>query len=180
MYVPNRHASSVAYRYGFQGQEKDDEVKGKGNSLNYKFRMHDPRVGRFFAVDPLTSKYPWYSPYQFAGNSVIKYRELEGLEQGQNYADELKYKYYSQLDPSSEKLLDHAESEMMVSNATTFIDDFVEAASNPRETIASVWSAVTNPVATMGAMKDALFDWGNNVTSEDRWIRAKAPRTLPF
>ena len=42
--------------------------------------MHDPRVGRFFAVDPLTKKYPFYSPYAFSGNRVIDARELEGLE----------------------------------------------------------------------------------------------------
>jgi RHS repeat-associated protein len=78
--VPNRHGSSDSYRYGFQGQEKDDEIKGEGNSLNYTFRMHDPRIGRFFAPDPLESKYPWYSPYQFSGNRVIDMVELEGLE----------------------------------------------------------------------------------------------------
>ena len=80
MLVPNRNYQSPSYRYGFQGQEKDDEVKGNGNSLNYKFRMHDPRVGRFFAIDPLTKKYPFYSPYSFSGNKVIAYRELEGGE----------------------------------------------------------------------------------------------------
>ncbi len=42
--------------------------------------MHDPRIGRFFAVDPLTSEYPFYSPYAFSGNTVIAARELEGLE----------------------------------------------------------------------------------------------------
>ncbi|WP_308993698.1 polymorphic toxin type 50 domain-containing protein [Mariniflexile litorale] len=81
MLLPNRHGNSSDYRYGFQGQEMDNEVKGEGNSLNYKFRMHDPRVGRFFATDPLTHKYPWYSPYQFAGNKVIEFNELEGLEE---------------------------------------------------------------------------------------------------
>ncbi|MFH6996056.1 hypothetical protein [Flavobacterium sp. FlaQc-48] len=35
MLVPTRHGSSDSYRYGFQGQEKDDELKGEGNSLNY-------------------------------------------------------------------------------------------------------------------------------------------------
>ncbi|MBN8641151.1 MAG: hypothetical protein J0L86_04995 [Flavobacteriales bacterium] len=79
--VPNRHATDGSYRYGFQGQEKDDEIKGEGNSLNYTFRMHDPRVGRFFAVDPLESKYPWYTPYQFSGNRPIDSIELEGLEE---------------------------------------------------------------------------------------------------
>ena len=80
MLVPNRHDNSGEYRYGFQGQEKDDEVKGEGNSLNYTFRMHDPRVGRFFARDPLESKYPELSPYQFSSNTPIMAIELEGLE----------------------------------------------------------------------------------------------------
>lgn len=68
------------YSYGFQGQEVDDEVKGEGNSVNYKYRMHDPRVGRFFAVDPLESKYPFWSPYAFSGNQVVHSVEIEGLE----------------------------------------------------------------------------------------------------
>ena len=80
MLVPNRHGNSNNYRYGLQGQELDNEIKGEGNSLNYKYRMHDPRVGRFFAVDPLTKKYPFYSPYTFSGNSVIDATELEGQE----------------------------------------------------------------------------------------------------
>ena len=80
MLVPNRHGSSESYRYGFQGQEKDDEVKGEGNSLNYTYRMHDARVGRFFAVDPLYREYPWNSPYAFSENRLIDGVELEGLE----------------------------------------------------------------------------------------------------
>lgn len=60
----------------------DNEIKGEGNSLNYKYRMHDPRVGRFFSVDPLSPKYPHYSPYSFGGNKVIMFVELEGLEEG--------------------------------------------------------------------------------------------------
>ncbi|KGO94611.1 hypothetical protein Q766_00365 [Flavobacterium subsaxonicum WB 4.1-42 = DSM 21790] len=80
MLVPNRHANTPEYRYGFQGQEMDDELKGEGNSLNYTFRMHDPRVGRFFAVDPLAPNYAYNSPYAFSENNVIAYIELEGLE----------------------------------------------------------------------------------------------------
>ena len=82
MLVPNRHGASIpnGYRYGFQGQEMDNELKGEGNSLNYEFRMHDPRVGRFFAVDPLTKSYPWNSPYAFSENRVIDGIDLEGKE----------------------------------------------------------------------------------------------------
>jgi hypothetical protein len=42
--------------------------------------MHDPRVGRFFAIDPLFRKYPYNSPYAFSENRVIDGKELEGLE----------------------------------------------------------------------------------------------------
>lgn len=79
--MPDRHNPGGDYRYGFQGQEMDDEVKGEGNSINFRFRMHDPRIGRFFAIDPLTSKYPHYTPYSFSGNKIIVFRELEGLEE---------------------------------------------------------------------------------------------------
>jgi len=82
MLLNNRHGSvdSDPYRYGFQGQERDDEVKGEGNSYNYKYRMHDVRLGRFFARDPLARKYPHNSPYAFSENRVIDGVELEGLE----------------------------------------------------------------------------------------------------
>lgn len=36
---------------------------------------------RFLSVDPLTSSYPWYSPYQYAGNTPIQAIDLDGLEE---------------------------------------------------------------------------------------------------
>jgi len=33
----------LGYRYGFNGHEKDDEIKGSGNSLNFGARILDPR-----------------------------------------------------------------------------------------------------------------------------------------
>lgn len=35
---------------------------------------------RFFSIDPLTAKFPYYSPYQFAGNTPIWASDLDGLE----------------------------------------------------------------------------------------------------
>jgi RHS repeat-associated protein len=66
--------------HGFQGQLLDDDVKGEGNSVNYKYRMHDPRIGRFFSRDELSFEYPHNSPYAFSENRVIDAFELEGLE----------------------------------------------------------------------------------------------------
>ncbi|TCN53840.1 RHS repeat-associated protein [Flavobacterium chryseum] len=80
MLVPNRHESSKEYRYGFNGKEKDDEIKGGGLQYDYGFRVYDPRIGKFLSQDPLTKDYPFYSPYQFAGNSPIMAIDLDGLE----------------------------------------------------------------------------------------------------
>ncbi len=79
-YTQEVQVYAESYRYGFQNQEKDDEIKGAGNSVNFEFRMHDPRVGRFFAIDPLASKYPYNSTFAFSENCVINGIELEGLE----------------------------------------------------------------------------------------------------
>lgn len=80
MLLPGRHGNTSDYRYGFQGQEMDNEIKGEGNSANFTFRMHDPRVGRFLSLDPLSAQYPHNSPYAFAENRVIDGIELEGAE----------------------------------------------------------------------------------------------------
>ncbi|MDK2772440.1 MAG: hypothetical protein KYX68_09470, partial [Flavobacterium sp.] len=94
----SHHDPSQDYRYGFQGQEMDNEIKGRGNSINYTFRMHDPRVGRFFAVDPLFKSFPWNSPYVFSENNVVSFVELEGLERGspsysRNYRNNVRIRY---------------------------------------------------------------------------------------
>lgn|GEM_PF-5466894 len=69
------------YRYGFNGKEKDDQVKGAGNSYDYGMRMYDPRLGRFMSVDPLTHKFPELTPYQFSSDNPIASIDLDGLEQ---------------------------------------------------------------------------------------------------
>jgi len=78
--MPGRNFTSTGYRYGFNGKEKDDEVKGNGNSYDYGMRIYDPRLGRFLSVDPLFQTYPWYTPYQFAGNCPVWCYDLDGLE----------------------------------------------------------------------------------------------------
>ena len=81
MQMPGRKGrSGDKYSYGFQGELMDDELKGEDNSVNFEFRMHDPRIGRFFAIDPLAPKYPHNGPYNFSENRVIDGIELEGLE----------------------------------------------------------------------------------------------------
>jgi RHS repeat-associated protein len=79
--MPGRtYTGSGNYRYGFNGKENDNEVKGVGNEQDYGMRIYDPRVGKFLSVDPLTGKYPELTPYQFASNTPIQASDLDGLE----------------------------------------------------------------------------------------------------
>ncbi|AEA43376.1 RHS repeat-associated core domain-containing protein [Fluviicola taffensis] len=52
------------YRYGFNSMEKDDELKGSGNSYDFGARMYDSRLGRWLTIDPLAGKQPSQSPYK--------------------------------------------------------------------------------------------------------------------
>jgi RHS repeat-associated protein len=80
MLMPGRSYSAGAYRYGFNGKENDNEVKGTGNQQDYGMRIYDPRIGRFLSVDPVSAEFPWITPYAFAENDVIKNVDLDGLE----------------------------------------------------------------------------------------------------
>ncbi len=66
------------YRYGFNGMEKDDEVKGRGNSYDFGARMYDSRLGRWLTIDLLASKYPSLSSYNFVGNSPVVFVDPDG------------------------------------------------------------------------------------------------------
>lgn len=54
---------------------------GGGSTYDYGFRIYNPQIAKFLSVDPLTSSYPWYTPYQFAGNKPIIAEDLDGLEE---------------------------------------------------------------------------------------------------
>lgn len=63
---------------------------GGGSTYDYGFRIYNAQLGRFLSMDPLTNNFPWYTPYQFAGNLPIWAIDLDGLEQAfaTDYCDE--------------------------------------------------------------------------------------------
>jgi len=72
--------TNLRYRFGFNGKENDDVVKGDGNQQDYGMRIYDLKLGRFLTVDPLTKDFAMLTPYQFASNTPISSIDLDGLE----------------------------------------------------------------------------------------------------
>jgi RHS repeat-associated protein len=63
------------YQFGYNGKEDDDEW-GK---QDYGLRIYyNGKVARFLSVNPISSKYPELTPYQFASNRPINGINLEG------------------------------------------------------------------------------------------------------
>jgi hypothetical protein len=67
--MTGRTFSSEKYRFGFNGQEKSDEISGAGNHTTAQFWEYDPRLGRRWNLDPVP--YPWQSSYSAFNNNPI-------------------------------------------------------------------------------------------------------------
>lgn len=83
MLMPGRQYANVSftnsdYRFGFNGMERDDEVKGSGNSYDFGARIYDARLGRWLARDPMEASYMSFSPYNFVLNSPIGAKDPDG------------------------------------------------------------------------------------------------------
>ena len=68
--LDGRTMQGDGYRYGFNGMEKDDEVKGKGNSYTAEFWEYDTRLGRRWNIDPVVK--PERSTYNAFSNNPIR------------------------------------------------------------------------------------------------------------
>lgn len=70
MAMPDKQWSTGdGYRFGFNGQGKDDEVSEAGNSYTAEYWQYDARLGRRWNVDPVVKK--WENPYTcFLNNPV--------------------------------------------------------------------------------------------------------------
>ena len=71
--------SSGDYRFGFNSQEKDDEIYGQGNSYSAEFWQYDARLGRRWNVDPMTNEEPGWSPYRAFYDNPIRFIDPTGL-----------------------------------------------------------------------------------------------------
>ncbi|TAH41465.1 MAG: PASTA domain-containing protein [Bacteroidetes bacterium] len=80
MMMVGRSFSASEYRFGFNGKENDNEVKGQGSQQDYGMRIYSPKLGRFLSIDPLYYEFPQLTPYQFSSNNPIMNVDIDGLE----------------------------------------------------------------------------------------------------
>ncbi len=74
-----RSYQSTNYRYGFNGQEKDDEVTGStGTTYTADYWEYDARLGRRWNTDPVVKH--WESPYATFNNSPIRIADPSGAD----------------------------------------------------------------------------------------------------
>ena len=86
---------SGGYRFGFQNQEKDDEILGIGNSYTAEFWQYSPRLARRWNMDPVVKEHR--SPYDVFSNNPIIMVDPNGDDDYYNsdgtYNTELSKKY---------------------------------------------------------------------------------------
>ena len=71
-------SKSTRTTYSFQGQERDDEVKGIGNSYTAEFWQYDSRAGRRWNLDPVFKEHE--SSYACYANNPICFRDPNGTD----------------------------------------------------------------------------------------------------
>lgn len=77
--MPGRKYNAGEYRFGFNGQEKDDEIAGvTGSHLDFGARIYDSRLGRWLSIDPFFKLYSPISPYVFSLNNPIIFTDEQG------------------------------------------------------------------------------------------------------
>lgn len=76
--ISDRSISIGNYRYGFNGQEKDDEIAGGGNSYSAEYWQYDSRLGRRWNVDPVVKEHE--SPYACFANNPIWFIDPLGAD----------------------------------------------------------------------------------------------------
>ncbi len=81
MQMPGRDYQSSNYRYGYQGKEKENDLKGTANAYDFGARILDPRLGRWLSTDPLADNQPGWSPYKAFLDNPIYWTDPDGKKE---------------------------------------------------------------------------------------------------
>ena len=153
MLLPNRHGSSDKYRYGFMGEEKDDEIKGEGNHIAYAERGYDPRIGRWTSKDSYADLFPSHSPYNYALNNPIYIVDVEGeYPKPSKLLADLGY----ELPPLAAGILDGAVDQL--AGVGGFVYDLIMEPGYANQVYESVKALATDPIGSLGSIANEYID----------------------
>lgn len=107
--MPGRSYSSTAYKYGFNGQEKDNEIYGTGNLNTAEFWQYDTRLGRRWNIDPVD--FVSESPYACFHNNPIFFSDVSGAAPGEKDKNDLKLPIMKQSEVPSNRTMAYPVSE---------------------------------------------------------------------
>ncbi|MBS1735143.1 MAG: hypothetical protein JSS98_00885, partial [Bacteroidetes bacterium] len=121
------------------------------------------RLGRFLSVDPLFHDYPWYTPYQFAGNKPIEAIDLNGTEEFYiNQQNRVKYRTELELSikkEQNERRVNPFSSSLPINayatrtqttisqNLTPYNTEYKQELRNEQQTIKNLKGATMDPWA---------------------------------
>lgn len=81
----NSCESSQNYIYGFNTQERENEIYGEGNSFSAEFWQYDGRLGKRWNLDPVVKEYE--SPYSCFSDNPIYYIDVKGDDKNSRHLD---------------------------------------------------------------------------------------------
>jgi hypothetical protein len=130
----------LAYRFGFNTQEKDDEVYGAGNLMSAKFWEMDARIGRRWNIDPVIKV--WESPYLVNSGNPILFSDKDGDDTYiYNQSGILKEVILDKLTSNEIVFMkDKAIDNMMKFSKTHTADETAKAAREPHNNIGRITS----------------------------------------
>ena len=153
MTMPGRGFQTGKYRFGFDNKEKDNDIYGESNAYDFGGRVYDPRLGRWLSVDPKTSKYTSWSPYNFGIDNPVNVIDPDGQD--------IILLIWATVDG------DPGHAAIAVRNYTT-----------EREKVNGKWKQVHNPADTYTLYELGPNDVGANL--HDRIWQATALRTPTY
>ncbi|SFW87305.1 hypothetical protein [Chitinophaga sancti] len=124
MTMPGRSNSvdTSGYRYGFNGQEKNNDINGKGNSYTAEFWEYDPRIGKRWNPDPIINVSA--SPYSVFDQNPISRIDPAGAHNTDWYARKNSDKSISLINKSGEH---DAEKSILDQNYVNVGEDNISA-----------------------------------------------------
>jgi RHS repeat-associated protein len=140
-----------AYRYGFNGQERETELDESTTSAEYW--MYDGRLGRRWNVDPVVVSIPFISPYACFNNNPIWFIDINGDSAQSITTDEPKITFASGVD-----------SKVVSQYSLDVIKDILQEAGLNSATITSTYRA---PKRQIDAMYTNLVVEGGIQTQKD-------------